>query len=248
LLRTGIDSHLPIKIEVDSIQYEIGISDKEIAKSSSRKSIIIHSGNDNLLVLPLTIFDKSLTDILQNDEKKGNDSAWYEFKTTFYVNSPFFRKSMNFHEKKLLPLIYIPKVTVDKIEVDSLRFSGVTLMVHSTLINKNVFGLDAIDLHDRFEIGGNPWVDANVPGLMKIPPRSKTESVIPFRVSFKEMAHTLPELIKKGKNLGYHFETSFKMNSADNTTNHSLVKLESKGTIKELLQYYKTLKGNGKEK
>jgi len=132
--------------------------------------------------------------------------------------------------------------------MDSLRVSGVTLMVHSTLVNKNVFALDAIDLHDRFEIGGNPWVEARVPGLMKIPPHTKTESVIPFRVSFKEMARTLPELIKKGENLSYHFETSFKINSTDNTTKHSLVKLESRGTVKELFRYYRTVKGEGKRK
>ncbi len=248
LLKMGIDSHLPIVIKVDSIQYEIKISNKEVVKSSSKKSITIHPGNDNLLSLPLTIFDESLTDILKKSEKQGADSVWYEFKASFFVSSHFFRKSMDFDEKKWLPLIYIPKVTVDKIEIDSLRFSGVTLLVHSTLINKNVFPLDAIDMHDRFEIGGNPWVDARVPGLMKIPPHSKTESVIPFRISFKEMAHTLPELIKKGKNLDYKLEVNFKINSKDNTTNHSKVKLGSKGSIKELIRYYKTLKGSSKKK
>lgn len=241
LTRIQIDNHFPLAFKVDSMKYKIFISNKEVAKSSYCKSIIIQPGYDNLIELPISVFNKRLNKILKNAEQKGIDSMEYELKTTFYIHSVF-KKKFDLDVKKLLPLIYIPEVTVDKIEIDSLRLSGVTLMVHSTLINKNVFPLDAINLHDRFTVGGNPWVDARVPGLMKIPPHSKTESILPFKISFKEMAHTLPELIKKGKNIDYKLETSFKINSKDNTTNNSLIKLESKGTIKDLLRYYRAMK------
>ncbi len=236
-----IANHSPVAFTLDSLKYTVFISSIKVASSNYSKQITIKTGNDNIIELPISIFNKTLTTILKNEEHKGIDSVEYEIKTTLFINSGL-KKTIDLDFKKRMPLIYIPEITVDKIEVDSLRFSGVTLIVHSTFVNKNAFPLDAIDLHDRFNIDGIQWLEAFKPGLTKIPPQSKTEIVLPFKISFKNIAHTFPELIKKGKNIPYAFEINFKINSENNTTKNSKVKLESKGTIKELLKDYKKIK------
>ncbi len=116
-----LKNHLPFSFTADSLQYSISINDAEVIKDHHKKTITLESNDTNSIPLPLVIQNHHLTSILKASERKDIDSVEYRLHTTFYTNIVF-RKKFDVEVERLLPLIYIPEVTSNDMQVDSLNF------------------------------------------------------------------------------------------------------------------------------
>lgn len=241
-----INNPIPLNLRADSIAYELYIDKQEIIKSTYRKSVLIRAWDSSQLVMPVTVFTDKLMNVLTDAEKAGKDSVVYGIKTSFIVPA-LFNKHMSFTSERLLPLIYIPKIKMEKVVWDSLNAEGVTLYFHTTIVNKNKFPLNFKDLAFQFAIADNPWVKGAVPGEIDIPDSSVVPLVLPLRISFKQVGKSIWPLIKEGKNTDYKLNLSLKLVSESNALKNSMVVLKDVGAIKEVVKLAKDEKQNAKE-
>ena len=233
-----LKNQLPFSFTADSLQYNIFINGVEVIKNQYKKTITLKSNDTGWISLPLTILNHHLTSILKASEQKDIDSAEYRLHATFFTNISF-RKKFDVDVKRLLPLIYIPELTSKHIQVDSLNFSRAALQLNVSIKNQNVFSIKAKNLAYKFAIEDHEWIEGEIPGVTDIKEKSDTELQIPIRVSFKEVSRTLFDLLKKGKDVKYKLELTFRIDSKNHSVMNSKVILKSSGSAKSLMKAVK---------
>lgn len=236
-----IRNQMPIGFKADSIDYKFYIEQEEVFKSSYRNSISIKGSDSSWIMIPITVFAEKLITILKKSEQKGLDSADYEIKSNFYTNYTF-NKKIKIDIKRRLPLFHMLDVKVVRVEIDSFRLSGATLLVHTKIANKNVFDLKLKDINYRFAIAGNEWVEGIKPGPVNLLAHSVSDVTMPLKISFKEVWQTIFELIKKGKKIDYKMEARFKIYPDNSMMKNSKAFITSAGTLNEVMDLVKDQK------
>jgi len=233
-----LKNQLPFSFTADSLQYSIFINGIEVIKNHHKKTISLESNDTSLISLPLTIQNYHLKSILEASERKDIDSVEYRLHATFFTDIVF-RKKFEVDIKRLLPLIYIPELTSEHIQVDSLNFSRAAIQLNVSIKNQNVFSFKAKNIAYKFAIEDHEWIEGEIPGVTDIKAQSVTELQIPIRVSFKEVSKTLFDLLKKGKNVKYKLELTFRIDSENHSVMNSKVILKSSGAVKSLMKAVK---------
>jgi len=233
-----LKNQLPFSFTADSLQYSIFINGVEVIKNHHKQTITLESSGTSLISLPLTIQNYHLKSILEASERKDIDSVEYRLHTTFFTDI-IFRKKFDVDVKRLLPLIYIPELTSKHIQVDSLNFSRAALQLNVSIKNQNVFSIKAKNIAYKYAIEDHEWIEGEIPGVTDIKEQSDTELQIPIRVSFKEVSRTLFDLLKKGKDVKYKLELTFRIDSENHSVMNSKVILKSSGSVKSLMKAVK---------
>lgn len=233
-----LKNQLPIGFTADSVQYSTFINGVEVIKSHHKKTIALESNDTSWISLPLTIENNHFTSILKASERKDIDSVEYRLHATFFTDIVF-KKKFDVDIKRLLPLIYIPELLSKHIQVDSLNFSRAAILLNVAVKNQNVFPIKAKNIAYKFAIEDHEWIEGVIPGVTDIKEQSVTELQIPIRVSFKEVSKTLFELLKKGKNVKYKLDLTFRIDSESHSVMNSKVILKSSGSVKSLMKTVK---------
>ncbi len=230
-----IKNQMPFSFTADSIQYSIYINEIEMVKSSYKNSLTLETNDTGWVSMPMTIYTHVLDSLIKANEKRNIDSVIYRVKASFYTNILFKRKfDIDIH--RYFPLVHIPQVKMEHIEVDSLSIKGAGVLLHASIINQNYFPLKAKDIAFEFEIEDNGIVKGTIPGYTIIEPHNKNQLAIPVNISFKEVRKTLYELLKKGSAVKYNLHLRMKMVSNLNMLDNCNVILESAGSVKSLLK------------
>ncbi len=239
-----IKNQFPFSFTADSFQYQLYINDAQIMKSRYKKSITLAANDSSWVALPITVFNHEVDSVIKANEKRDIDSVEYRMNASFFTDV-IFKKHFDVTIKRFLPLVHIPILNVEHVEVDSLNFKRAAIIVHTTIINKNVFDIKLKDYAYQVQIEDHEWVKGNVKGLTNIKAHAITDIDIPVTLSFKEVGKTLFALLKKGKNVNYKLKLDLKVASDQNMMKESKVIIVSTGTVKSVL---KTVKGEPKEK
>lgn len=230
-----IKNQLPFGFKIDSLQYEIFIKDTAVVKSTHSEPVQIKGADSSVVTLPITIYNNTLVSVLKNSENEGLDSVEYKISATFYTDI-IFKKEFNINIKRYYPLVFIPKVKIGKIEVDSLSFKRAKLAVYATVDNKNIFDIKVKDVDYEFGIENNEPVKGTLAGLTNIARQSTTDIEIPVEVNFKESSRSLWDLLKQGRDVNYTLTLIFKIDSEKNVMQNSKVVFVNKGTVKTLMK------------
>ena len=236
--RLLIDNQLPFSCTADSLQYSISIDSVEILRSRYKKSITLERNDSSWIALPLTILMQDLKEVILVNERKNIDSVEYHLEVSFYTNI-LFRKKYKIDIKRTLPLFYLPEVSIDHIEVDSLNFSRAAIEVVLSINNKNVFPIQSKNIAYKLAIEDNEWIEGIIPGLTDIKSQDVTEVRVPMRISFKEVSKSLFHILKKGRSVKYKLHLTLRIESENNMVKNSKVILESSGTVKSLMKALK---------
>jgi LEA14-like dessication related protein len=233
-----IKNEMPVSFTADSLQYQVFINATEVMRDHYKKSITVKSNGSSWISLPITVFTHDLISVLKNNEKENIDSAEYLFKISFFSNILF---KVHFHKefRRFLPLVHIPEVKAEHIEIRSLKFSGAILDVKLSVKNQNVFPLMVKNIAYEFFIEGNEWVKGTIPGVTDIQPKSIAELTLPITLSFKEVRRTLFDLLKKGEKVNYKLHLTVTLDSDKSKLKNTRVVLESEGSVKSLMKFIK---------
>ena len=234
-----IKNQLPITFIVDSLQYHIFINDREVMKDHYKKSIMLKGDGSSLISLPVTIFTSDLISVLKANEKEYNDSVNYRLQLSFYTHI-IFKKQFYITINKRLPVIRVPRVNAEHVEIDSLNFKRAVILLFVSINNKNDFSGKAKDIAYWLSIESNQWVNGIIPGFTDIRANGITDITIPMTLSLKGVGKTLIDLLKKGTNVRYKLHLAFNIESGNNMIMNSKVTLESEGSIKSLLKVAKS--------
>jgi LEA14-like dessication related protein len=230
-----IKNTLPFAFRADSFQYQLYINDAEIMKSRYKKFISLEANDSSWIKLPVTVFNHDIDSVITANEKRKNDSAEYRMHASFYTDI-IFRKKFSVTVKRYLPLIHIPDLKVNRIEVDSLNFKRAAILVHADVRNDNLFDIKLKDYAYEFQIEDHEWIKGIIKGRTNIKSRSVTAIEIPVTVSFKEVGKTIFKLLRKGKDVNYKLLLNLVIESDIDMLKNSKAVIKSSGTVKSLLK------------
>jgi LEA14-like dessication related protein len=233
-----VSNTLPFSFSADSFQYSLYINDAEIVKSRYKKSITLEASDSSWIKLPVTVSNRLVDSVITANEKRGNDSAEYRIHASFYTDIVF-RKQFEVSVKRYLPLVHIPELKVERVEVDSLNFKRAAIMVHASIRNQNVFDLKFRDYLYELQIEDNELVKGVVNGLTVIKAKETTQLEIPVSISIKEVGKTLIDLVRKGKNVSYDLLLKLVVESEVDMLKGSKAVIKSSGSVKSLLKAVK---------
>jgi LEA14-like dessication related protein len=228
-----ITNPMPVGITVDSIHYTVYIENNEVIKNSHTEAITMKSSDTSFIVLPITFFNEKLFSVLKKLENKNMDTVEYKINATFYADL-IVKKSFDIEIKKRLPLIHRLEIKVSRVEVKSLLPADVNLLIHTNIINKNVFPIRAKDITYWIAIEKNPWIEGQRPGLFIIPPKNTKEVSFSVKTSFKNTTKAAFKLITEGKDAKYEMEVTFRLQNKNEMVNNGKVVFEGSGTLDQL--------------
>ncbi|MEW6468881.1 MAG: LEA type 2 family protein [Bacteroidota bacterium] len=225
-----LNNPMPVALKADSLSYSLYIGRKQVAKSSRPEPVSLQGKGSNWVNFPVTLYNDDLVQVLKQAEAQGLDSIDYGISGTVYTGI----RDFTLEATRRLPLIYIPEIRLEEIEVDSLNLSGTGLRCMVKIVNKNAFNLEAKDITFRISFGDQRWFSGQVPGLVSIPDSSTRELDLPLFISFKDMAQTLPDLLRKGADIKYQMHMEFRLNAEMRFIRNSLVVVENEGSARSL--------------
>lgn len=237
-VRVDIKNQIPLSFTVDSLQYRIFINGSEILKDHYKKSISLKRNATSLISLPITIFNDSISSVLKVNERENLDSVEFHFHGSFFTRF-IIKKQFNVDIKKIIPRFYIPEVSAEHLEIDSLNFSWAVVQLLVSVNNKNVFPFKAESIAYEVSIEDNQWIKGTISGFTDIQAKSVTDLTIPITISFKEVSKTLWDLLTKGNEVRYKLNLTFRIESDNNMIKNSKVILESEGSVKSLMKALK---------
>jgi len=233
-----IKNILPFNFTADSFQYQLYINDAEIMESRYSKSISLNANDSSWIMLPVTVFNSDADSLIDANEKRKIDSAEYRMHASFYTDI-IFNKKFNVTVRRYLPLIHIPDLHVEKIDVDSLNTKRAYIVAHAAIKNDNVFDLKFKDYSFELQIEDHEWVKGTIPGLTVIKAKSTTAFEVPVRISFKETGRTAYKLLKKGGDVKYQLVLNLIVQADNDMIKNSKAIIRSKGTVKSLVKFAK---------
>jgi LEA14-like dessication related protein len=237
-IRVLIKNILPFNFTADSFQYQLYINDAEIMKSRYSKSISLNANDSSWIMLPVTVFNNDADSLIDANERRKIDSAEYRMHASFYTDI-LFNKKFNVMIRRYLPLIHIPDLHVEKIDVDSLNTKRAYIIVHAVVKNDNVFDLKFKDYSYELQIEDHEWVKGTIPGLTEIKAKSTTALNVPVRISLKETGRTTFKLLKKGGDVKYNLVLNLIVETENDMIKNTKAIVRSKGNVKSLVKFAK---------
>jgi len=233
-----IKNQLPITIKADSFQYQLYINDAEIIKTRYKKTILLEANDSSWITLPVTVLKHDVDSVIKANEKRGIDSVEYKLNATF-VTDLIFKKKFSVSVKRFLPLIHIPDLKVNRVEIDSLNFKRAAVTLDVDIRNDNVFDIKVKDYSYEAQIEDHEWIKGTIKGITDIKAKATTGIEIPMTISLKEVGKTIGKLLRKGKNVNYKLTLKFQMESDVDMLKHSKAIVKSSGSVKSLLKAVK---------
>lgn len=240
-VRLLVKNQLPFGITLDSLDYEIYISDKKIINDKYKKTIKLIKDDSSWIFLPMTLDNEKLNKVLSSSDRKGRDSVEYRIRVSFYTDI-INRRQFEINKTRLLPLLYIPEVDVNKWKIDSLNFKRAIVLLDIAVKNKNNFPIELKNITYKIAIEDNEWIE----GILKNPEKVRKNDVtyfqIPLRLSLKEVGKTIGDYIREGKDMQYKIDLTFNAIADQDMVKTVQVSLEKGGTIRSVLDAKKDKK------
>lgn len=235
-----IDNKAPVGLSIDSLFYTVAIEGQEIARTTYPDSLRLEARDSTTLELPLTLYHDKLADVLKGLEQQGRDSALYTVNATIFTDMALIPKDkLNLKVEKRLPLIRILEIHVTDIKMKDVGLKGATMVVETSVKNKNGFPIRFTDMNYRVQVDNNGWMEGSKPGTVNIPAKATTTLTIPMEIELKEMGKNVLDLIRKGTNVHYDFRMNTKLASDAQVLQDSKIALSSSGKLKTVVDAVK---------
>ena len=238
IVKLKINNPLPFTLTADSFSFRLSMDGQKIIYSTYTQSVSVKRNDSTWISLPLSVLRQDINAISSRADQQQKDSVMYVLDATFYTHIPF-KKSFNVQKIKLLPVIHILSLKINKIEIDSLKFSNASLTIHTLFINKNAFPLNFSDINYTMLIQNHQWATGGRNGKVHIPAKSNTEIDMPMHVNFKQIGKTAFDLLTKSDSVDYDFTVTLKLVTENKSIKNNKVVIESAGKLKPLLKALK---------
>jgi len=149
------------------------------------------------------------------------------------------KDKLNMKIEKRLPVIRIPEIKVTDIKMKDVGLRGATMVVETSIKNKNVYPIRFTDMNYRVQVDNNGWMEGSKPGTVNIPAKSTAPLTIPLEIKLKEMGKNALDLIRKGTDVHYDLRMNTKLASDAQVFEESKISLTSSGKLKTVVDAVK---------
>jgi LEA14-like dessication related protein len=237
-----IDNPLPVSFNAKQMDYTVYIADTPIVKDAYKKPIEIKSGDSTLVLLPVKLMAKTMTQVLKTLDRKGIDSTDYKVRSSFALDVPIVgEKTFNVMIEKRLPTFYIPQIKIEDIDFGPLGLKRTNVATKVNVINKNKFPFKIADAHYTVTIDGKEIADGDQPDPIIIKAQATTPVIFPVTARPGKTLSLLPKMLFDKKDTPYLVNFSCKLltDKDDKSFNGSKFAAIVKGTLDDFKELKK---------
>lgn len=242
-LKTLVYNPLPLGMHVKKLNYVVRMNGKTIVEDHYGKSLTIEAADSSVLTLPAKVKIRNLRVEGDEEAKKGNDSADYQFETIIYFEKPFLGKdSLRLTIDKRLPLYRLPMIRMAGYDLKKLGLKETDIVLKVEVANLNPFSLEFKNPVYAMDLGKQKrFAEGAVKGITKVKGKSKDVYEIPLSVSLGKLIKAAGQMVGKGKELPFTFYFKSKILSESEVLNGSDMNLVMNGELKDIESFQKNM-------
>ncbi len=233
-----IDNPLPVAFTAHQLDYALFIAGQEVMHDAYKKPISIKSGDSTVVTLPVKLLGEKFVETLKRLEDKGIDSTDYTVRSSFALDVPLLgEKTFTVTTVKKLPILYIPKITVEDLDLGHIGLGHTDLAAKVNILNKNKFSINLTDVHYTVKIDGKLISEGDPNGPVLIKKQATTPVVFPVTMKPGKALSLLPKALFDKKDAPY--EVYFTAKIVDKGGNPMIDKSTIASTITGTLADFK---------
>lgn len=234
-----IDNPTLLGFTVDSFTYDFYIADQMVFSSTYPEQITFEGGDSSYIMLPVTMYNDSLTWILDSLKKAGVENTEYQIKGDFYADVPILdERKFNYNQSFEAPLYKIPTTKIKEWKYRKLEEGEVQIDFVLTIVNFNVFPYEFKDLYYEINLGNDQMVfDGSIPGEVVIPKQDSADITLPVNIDLGELGGAAWNFLTEGTGLEYEFYSKLTLTSQSNTIKDSPMEMYAQGTLESLIEF-----------
>ncbi len=230
-----ISNPLPVGIHLNDLDFTIYIAGVEVMKSKYGERFDLDANDSSLITFPVIVENKKLTEVLKKLEAQKLDSTDYRITGTTKVNFISSKeRAVDFEITRRGPVIYIPKMVVQKFDIEKFRIKKTQAEVALEIENPNIFPFNFKNTQFEFAIDGDNFVKGDLKDPVNIPAKGKTNVTLLAEINLKEALGATWDGLFKASKTNYSLAFSTVLQSSDKAINNSKVIMVSEGNLKEL--------------
>lgn len=232
-----IDNPLPVGFKAKRMDYAFYIDTALVMQDTYRKTVELEAGDSTFIQLPAEVFVKKLGHVLKELDKKDVDSTNYRLRTTFELDVPVLgQRTFTVNTEKKLPTVYLPKITVEHIDLGKFGLKEMDLAAKVNVSNRNVFPLNFTDTHYTVSIDGKVISEGDQPEPILIKKQAVTPVVFPVTMKPNKLPGVAWKALFEKKSTPYVIDFRCKLVDKDgnNAFQHSQLVTQVKGTLEDL--------------
>jgi LEA14-like dessication related protein len=200
-----------VAVKMTGYDYNLDINEHPFINGDRSKTMTIEASGESIFEVPMML---NFPDLYRTVSELANeDESSYQFLSHLRFNLPIIgataipvKKSGN------IPLLKLPKLSMQTIEVDNLSLSSADLTLKLALNNPNGFGMDIGQLNYDLIVNGNQWADGTALKGVKVKENGLTELEIPISLNITQIGTSAYQILTGSENLDYRFQGNFRFN------------------------------------
>ncbi|MDM8526312.1 LEA type 2 family protein [Desulfococcaceae bacterium HSG8] len=190
VFRFDVKNPNPIGATIRNIVYDLRFDDKTFIRNSLEQRVSLPANGSNTVELPVTVnyleLFQSVEDFIRSKKLA------YDLSGSIGVG-PF---DIPYHKKGNFVLPRLPKISMGKVRISDLSFTGASVVFSLDMKNTNPFALDVSGLNYNIKLGGIKFAEGTAANISPISKSGKTTMEIPIHMNFFELGQSAYRLLK----------------------------------------------------
>lgn len=203
----------PVGVTLAGFDYDFLLNNNSFLQGQQDEGVQIPSEGENIIQIPLTL---RFNDIFQMVKGLANqDSTQYRLDVGVSVDVPVLgTQRIPVSKTGSLPLLRLPKLKVESLQLNKLGFSGADVTLKLGLDNPNALSFLLKNLTYQFEINDRQWLTGTSDKNVQVSANDLSTIEIPFSLNFLQIGQSVYQMLNSDQSLAYHLRGSFDLASS----------------------------------
>lgn len=226
----SVDNPNPIGIQLAGLDYDLKLDGNPFLAGKQAQRMSIAAAGNSRVELPLSFTFSELRRSLRQLGDKAE--VPYELVTGLMIEVPLLGTlRYPVTTRGTLPVPHMPSVSLQKVKLQRLDFSGATMELQLALDNPNAFGIDLNALNYDFTVNGKHWASGKRNNLGAVKKGAKGTITLPLSLNFMELGSGIYKLVSGGGALDYQLNGSLNARSDQRLLGAFDLPIKSSGRI-----------------
>lgn len=202
LFDIAIENPNQVGLALAGLEYDLLIDGTSFLKGQQRDQLKIGAKGQSHIQLPLTLAYTDLYKTFQN--LLDSDVSQYQLSCTLAFDVPVLGAvKLPLQKAGELPLIKLPKLSVDALKVGKVGLTGAQMSLNVRLKNPNAFSMLLNRFHYGLVVNEKDWAAGDMGEGIQITEKGEGLLEIPINLNFLEIGQSAYALVKGDKDFDY---------------------------------------------
>jgi len=213
LFDINIDNPNDLGISLAGFDYDLFLNENSFIKGDQQNGLEIKAKSQEIIQLPISLnyldIYKTFTSI------KELDSINYQLKTGLSFNLPVLGDiRLPISKSGSVPTLKLPSISLNKLKMDKLGFTGADLTLEIKLKNPNAISMLLNNMNYDLNVSGAQWVQGKTNKAMNISAKDENIIKVPISLNFLGMGTSVYNMLTGNQKLNYDLKGNASLSSS----------------------------------